>query len=158
MRLRARHTRLYGWALLLPLMNLPAAAQGLNLGINLGGINVGVGVGTPGGTGVNVGVGGTSVGVNLGGGSGGDGSGGAAASTILTLTQQEALDAVANKKVMPLDKVLVAARLFTDGEIIDANLISVNGFLLYAFKVLASSGDVSTIYYYARSGVRVETK
>jgi hypothetical protein len=176
MRLHARHLIA---ALLLPLVGLPAEAQGLDLGINLGGIginvggggsgvNVGVGVG---GTGVNVGVGGesgVSVGVDTPGGGvdlslggepdGPEGTGSGITEGWQILTQDEAVTAVSNKKILPLERILVAARLFTDGEVIDAKLINVKGFLLYDLRVLEPDGDVSDLYFYARSGVLVETK
>jgi uncharacterized membrane protein YkoI len=42
------------------------------------------------------------------------------------------------------------------GEIIDAQLVTANGFLLYEVKVLSTEGRVSTKYYYARTGRQVE--
>jgi hypothetical protein len=177
MRLHARHLIA---ALLLPLSGLPAEAQGLNLGINLGGTGVNVGVGGGSGVNVGVGVGGTGVNVGVGGGTGvsvgvntpGGGTGlslggepddpGAGGGGITdgwqVLSQDEAVTAVSNKKILPLERILVAAKLFTDGEVIDAKLINVKGFLLYELKVLEGDGDVSNLYFYARSGVLVETK
>ncbi|HWA17890.1 MAG TPA: hypothetical protein VG757_02740 [Devosia sp.] len=174
MRLHARHLIA---ALLLPLSGLPAEAQGLNLGVNLGGAGVNVGVGNGHGVNVGVGVGGTNVNVGVGNGNGppsdvpGLGLGlflggspdaldnpGGITDGWEVLTQDEAVTAVSNKKILPLDSILVAAKLFTDGEVIDAKLIEVKGFLLYELKVLEADGDVSDLYFYARSGVLVETK
>jgi uncharacterized membrane protein YkoI len=53
---------------------------------------------------------------------------------------------------------MVIAQLATTGEIIDAALVDINGFLLYVFKVLETSGDVSQLYFYARSGQMVEIR
>ncbi|NGP18129.1 PepSY domain-containing protein [Devosia aurantiaca] len=41
----------------------------------------------------------------------------------------------------------------TGGEMIDAQLLSVRGFLVYAIKVLNPGGKVTTEYYYAQSGI-----
>ncbi|MEO6633981.1 MAG: hypothetical protein ABIN41_00055 [Devosia sp.] len=166
MHLHARHI-VVAALLLLPL-DLPAAAQGLNL--NLGGINVGVDVGGSGGTGVSVGVGSNNVEVGLG-----DGGGGLLGTDVgvtadlfgpadnqsnqpIVLSQADALAAVNSRRALPLDRVMVAAQLSTTGQIIDANLVSLNNFLLYVFKVLETDGDVSELYFYARSGQMVQSR
>jgi uncharacterized membrane protein YkoI len=43
------------------------------------------------------------------------------------------------------------------GEIIDAQLITVRGFLLYEIKLLQDDGLVRNVYYYAKSGKPVAT-
>lgn len=72
--------------------------------------------------------------------------------------QELALDAVRSARALPLDQILAAARRHTSGEIIDARLIELRGFLLYELKVIEAGGDVADLYFYARSGeiVRVE--
>ena len=72
--------------------------------------------------------------------------------------QEAALAAVKSEHALSLDKILAAARQYTDGDIIDAQLITARGFLLYDLKVLDSRGDVSDLYFYAVSGRIVETK
>lgn len=142
-------------------------AQGLGLGVDLGGINVDVGVGGGNGIDLDVGVGngdgglGVDLDVDLGGsGNGGAGPGsepgvGSGASG-LTLGQEATLKAVRDHKALPLEDILLRAKLLTDGEIIDAQLIAVQDILLYELKVLGKAGDVSELYFYARSGAYVE--
>ena len=159
------HARVIVTALLL-LLCLPAAAQGLDLGVSLGGVSVGVGtggvsvgVGTPGGGGVSVGVGTGGVNLDLGGTpDAGGGSAGEITNGWQILSQDEALSAVSAKKIVPLSSILLTLPLFTDGELIDAQLVNVRGFLLYDIKVLEPDGDVSDLYFYARSGIKVATK
>lgn len=137
----------------------PGWAQGL--GLNLGGISVNIG-----GGGVSVGVGGTGVsvgssGVSIGGtGNSGAGSSGQSDSSdqAVELSQQAAVDAVGSKRALPLDVILAKAHGLTSGEVIDAKLISYRSFLLYDLKVLATTGDVSELYFYARSGEQVQTR
>lgn len=66
--------------------------------------------------------------------------------------QQTALDAVRNNQALPLDAILKIARRYTDGQIIDARLMTVRGFLLYQIKVLDTAGNVGKLYFYARTG------
>lgn len=73
------------------------------------------------------------------------------------LDQADVIDAVGSNRALPLEQILAIARLTIDGEIIDARLIQVRGFLLYELKVVETDGDVADIYFYARSGQRVET-
>jgi uncharacterized membrane protein YkoI len=89
-------------------------------------------------------------------GSSANGSGSAPAS-IITLDQNAALELVRSNRALPLERIMSLARLEIDGEIVDAHLIQVRGFLLYELKVVDADGDVSDIYYYARSGERVRT-
>ena len=146
---------------------LPAWAQGL--GIHLGGINVNIGGSTGvgvsvGGTGVSIGSGGVSIGTGAvppvgGGTSGTNGTGGLGSSTdVVELSQQASVDAVHAQRALPLDVILAKARAVTTGQVIDAKLIGYRNFLLYDLKVLATTGDVSELYFYARSGVQVQTR
>ncbi|RZA23986.1 MAG: hypothetical protein EOP02_14160 [Proteobacteria bacterium] len=145
-------------------------ASALDLGVSLGGVDVGVSVGGDSGVGVDVGVGDTDVSVGVGGSQGlgvdldvdldGDGvpetsSGGA---TVQPLGQEGALQAVKSNRALPLEDILTRARLVTDGEIIDAQLIQVRRILVYEIKVLGKSGDVKDLYFYARSGALVTSK
>jgi uncharacterized membrane protein YkoI len=82
---------------------------------------------------------------------------GAPAPAIVTLDQNAALALVQSQKALPLEEIMKLARLQIEGEIIDAHLIQVRGFLLYELKVVDTDGDVSDIYFYARSGERVQT-
>jgi len=155
----------------------PAWAQGL--GIHLGGINVniggssGVGV-SVGGTGVSVGSNGVSVGTPGSPGTGGviddlfgtPDSGGvvnnlfgtSSSGDVIELSQQAAVDAVHSQRALPLDEILARARTVTTGQVINARLIGYRNFLLYDLKVLGTTGDVSELYFYARSGVQVQTR
>jgi len=146
---------------------LPAWAQGL--GIHLGGINVNIGGSTGvgvsvGGTGVSIGSGGVSIGTGAvppvgGGTSGTNGTGGLGSSTdVVELSPQASVDAVHAQRALPLDVILAKARAVTTGQVIDAKLIGYRNFLLYDLKVLATTGDVSELYFYARSGVQVQTR
>jgi uncharacterized membrane protein YkoI len=76
---------------------------------------------------------------------------------VTTLDQNAALELVRLQRVLPLEQIMAIARLQIEGEIIDAHLIQVRGFLLYELKVVDTDGDVSDIYFYARSGERVQT-
>jgi hypothetical protein len=134
-----------------------AMAQGLDLGVDLGGLgSVDVGVGGDSGLDVDVDVGGEGgLGVDLDLG-GSDGSGldlglgldGAGS----PLGQNAALQAVRSGRALPLEDIMLRARLLTDGEIIDAQLVALQEVLLYEIKVLGKSGDVSELYFFARTG------
>jgi uncharacterized membrane protein YkoI len=76
---------------------------------------------------------------------------------IVTLDQDAALELVRSQRALPLEDIMARARLLVEGEIVDAHLIQVRGFLLYEIKVVDTDGDVSDIYFYARSGERVQT-
>ncbi len=58
-------------------------------------------------------------------------------------------------RAVPLTTIVDELNTRAAGEMIDAQLMTANGFLLYAVKVLSDSGRVSTEYYYARTGRRV---
>lgn len=138
----------------------PAMAQGL--GIDLGGLGS-VDVDLDSGIDVDVNVGGDNgldVGLGIGGEEGegaGDSTGLDLAPEGLALGQQAASTAVKNGRALPLEEILLRAKLITDGDIIDAQLIAVQDVLLYELKVLGKAGDVSELYFYARSGLPVET-
>lgn len=135
-----------------------SSAQGLGVGINLGGVGVGISIGsgstpsnsTPGGsTGLSVSLGSSGLSVE---------AGNSAADELVVLDQQASFEAVASRKAVPLDTILARVRLTAEGEVVDAKLITYRGFLLYDLKILAPTGDVSDIYFYARSGEQVRTQ
>jgi ferric-dicitrate binding protein FerR (iron transport regulator) len=130
-----------------------ARAQGLGVSVGVGDSGVSVGVSD---SSVSVGSGGgAEVGVEVGSG----GSTAPSVSRDATDNEQEvALDAVRSARALPLDQIVVAARRHTSGEIIDARLIELRGFLLYELKVIEAGGDVADLYFYARSGEIVRTK
>lgn len=139
------------------LLGSTSGGRAIDLGVSVGGIDVGVSVGGDRGVGVDVGVG-------NGGGSLGlevdlDGDGVPETRTngvsIQTLGQEGALRAVRSSRALPLEDILLRARLVADGEIIDARLIEVNRILVYEIKVLGKRGDVRRHYFYARSGALV---
>lgn len=145
---------------LLLFLAVAGGAQALDLGVSVGGVDVGVSAGD----------GGASVGVDLGGDGGlgvdldvdldGDGAPDtdAAGQNIQPLGQEGALRAVQANRALPLADILSRARLLAEGEIIDAQLIEVRRILVYQIKVLGKSGDVSELYFYARSGAPVAPK
>lgn len=137
-----------------------AGANALDLGVSAGGIDVGVSVGGESGVGVDIGGGGLGVDIDVDLDGDGDGvpdtsSSGAG---VQRLGQEGALQAVKSNRALPLEDILTRARLVANGEIIDAQLIQVRRILLYEIKVLGRSGDVSELYFYARSGALVAQK
>lgn len=142
------------------LVSLPLASGAMAL--DLGGLgSVDVGVGGDSGLDVDIDVGGSGdsgVGVDVDlGGSGGGSLDLAPSNDGLALGQAQASEAVKNHKALPLEDILLRAQLLTDGDIIDAQLIAVQDVLLYELKVLGKAGDVSELYFYARSGLPVQT-
>lgn len=124
--------------------------SGLDVDVNVGGddgLDVDLGVGGDDGLGVDADLGGTDGGV----------SGLDLAPDGLALGQQAASAAVKNGRALPLEDILLRAKLLIDGDVIDAQLIAVQDVLLYELKVLGRAGDVSELYFYARSGLPVET-
>jgi hypothetical protein len=134
-------------------------AQALDLGVSVGGVDVGVSAGD-GGASVGVGIGDGGLGVDLDVDLDGDGAPDtdAAGQSIQPLGQEGALRAVQANRALPLADILSRARLLAEGEIIDAQLIEVRRILVYQIKVLGKSGDVSELYFYARSGAPVAPK
>ncbi len=66
--------------------------------------------------------------------------------------EDQALDAVQSGRAMPLDQIVGVVRQTTQGEIIDATLVTRNGKLFYEIKVLEESGQVTVLSYDALSG------
>jgi hypothetical protein len=141
----------------LGLLGAPAQAQvSVDLG-PVGGADVGVDVGLD--------VGGAVEGApDSGPGPVGDAVGGALegltpgdSTTATRLDQSLAIEAVQSHRALPLEQIMTKARLHTQGEIVDAQLISVRGFLLYELKVVEANGDVGELYFYALSGELVQT-
>ena len=134
-------------------------AQALDLGVSVGGVDVGVSA-SDGGASVGVGIGDGGLGVDLDVDLDGDGAPDtdAAGQGIQPLGQEGALKAVQANRALPLADILSRARLLAEGEIIDAQLIEVRRILVYQIKVLGKSGDVSELYFYARSGAPVAPK
>ncbi len=139
-------------------MLLPSAALAqVGLGLDLGGLgSVDVGVGGDSGLDVDVDLGGddSGLGVDLNlGGSGGGGLGGLDLETAgQPLGQKAALQAVRSGKALPMEEIMLRAQLLTDGEIIDAQLVSLQDVLLYEIKALGKSGEVSELYFLAQTG------
>jgi|GEM_PF-3013517 len=145
---------------------LPSAALAqIDLGLDLGGLgSVDVGVGGDSGLDVDVDLGGDDSGLgvdlNLGGsgGSGGGGGGGGAGLGLdletagKPLGQKAALQAVRSGQALPMEDIMLRAELLTDGEIIDAQLVSLQDVLLYEIKALGKSGEVSELYFLAQTG------
>ena len=70
-------------------------------------------------------------------------------------SERAALEAVQSGRAVPLQTILPDLQSRTGGQMIDARLVSVQGFLLYAIKVLTPEGRVEVKYYYAQSGLPV---
>lgn len=129
--------------------------KGLGLGVDLGGDNgldLGVDLGGDGGLGVDLGVGGSGNSNSSGGG----GLGLSLDTAGQPLGQELALDAVRKHRALPLEDIMLRAQLLTDGQIIDAQLVAVQDILLYELKVLGKAGNVSELYFYAQSGDPVD--
>lgn len=138
-------------------MLLPSAALAqIGLGLDLGGLgSVDVGVGGDSGLDVDVDLGGddSGLGVDLDlGGSGGGGLGLDLDTAGKPLGQKAALQAVRSGKALPMEEIMLRAQLLTDGEIIDAQLVSLQDVLLYEIKALGKSGEVSELYFLAQTG------
>jgi uncharacterized membrane protein YkoI len=71
------------------------------------------------------------------------------------LSEDDALAAVEAGRAVELETILPDVRARTGGEVINAQLQQVSGFLIYAVTVLTPSGQVLTEHYYARSGAHV---
>jgi hypothetical protein len=132
-----------------------ALAQ-IGLGLDLGGLGgVDVDVGGDSGLDVDVDLGGddSGLGVDLNlGGTGGAGLGLDLETAGKPLGQKAALQAVRSGRALPLEEIMLRAQLMTDGEIIDAQLVSLQDVLLYEIKALGKSGDVSELYFLAQTG------
>lgn len=72
------------------------------------------------------------------------------------LSESETQAAVQSGSIVALETLLPDLRSRTGGELIDARLVRISGFLVYEVKALSPQGQVSTEYYYARSGSHVE--
>ena len=72
--------------------------------------------------------------------------------TAVAFSEDEARDAVNAGHTVSLGSLLPDVVQRTGGELIDAQLLRVDGFLVYALKVLSAEGRVTTEYYYAQSG------
>ena len=71
-----------------------------------------------------------------------------------TSDQDEALKAVEDARALPLETISQRVHETNAGEIVDARLLTVDGFLLYEVKVLDGE-QLDVLYYYARTGNRV---
>lgn len=67
-------------------------------------------------------------------------------------TETDALKAVQAGAAVPLGRIMDAVKSAQGGRVIDTQLVTVEGVLLYAIKVLAPDGKVGIAYFYAKSG------
>jgi uncharacterized membrane protein YkoI len=72
--------------------------------------------------------------------------------TAIHQTPDVARDAVNAGQAVSLGSLLPDLEARKAGDVIDAELLEVQGFLVYAVKVLRGDGQVTTEYYYAQSG------
>lgn len=137
-------------------MLFPSAAMAqIGLGLDLGGLgSVDVGVGGDSGLDVDVDLGGddSGLGVDLDLGGSGGGLGLDLETSGKPLGQKAALQAVRSGRALPMEEIMLRAQLLTDGEIIDAQLVSLQDVLLYEIKALGKSGEVSELYFLAQTG------
>jgi hypothetical protein len=140
---------------ILAAMSSSAWAQGNgNGGGNGGGQGSGNGQGQSENASGNSGQNGNAYGRDNAGGRGEEKSN-AAASHDRELSENDALAAVAAGRAVELSAILPDVRSRTGGEVINAQLQQVGGFLIYAVKVLTPAGQVLTEHYYARTGVHI---
>lgn len=71
------------------------------------------------------------------------------------LSENDALAAVEAGRAVELSTILPDVRSRTGGDVINAQLQQVGGFLIYAVTVLTPSGQVLTEHYYARTGAYI---
>lgn len=76
----------------------------------------------------------------------------------LSASEEAALGAVQSGRAVPLTTIVTDIQGRGAGQVIDAQLVQSEQFLLYAIKVLSDAGRVTTEYYYARTGQRVEVR
>lgn len=142
-------------------LSQPAWAQGQGQGSGSGGGNSGNGQGNSGGQEQGDNSGGGNNGQNGNGleqrNSPGQGNGKADGSPPARseLSESDALAAVEAGRAVELETILPDVRARTGGEVINAQLQQIGGFLIYAVTVLTPSGQVLTEHYYARSGTHV---
>lgn len=140
---------------ILAAMSSSAWAQGNgNGGGNGGGQGSGNGQGQSENASGNSGQNGNAYGRDNAGGRGEEKSN-AAASHDRELSENDALAAVAAGRAVELSAILPDVRSRTGGEVINAQLQQVGGFLIYAVKVLTPTGQVLTEHYYARTGLHI---
>jgi hypothetical protein len=72
--------------------------------------------------------------------------------TAAPLNQVQAIQAVEQARALPLEQIIQSATSYTAGNVVDANLMSVRGLLVYQIKVIEDNGRVNKLYFYARSG------
>jgi hypothetical protein len=89
----------------------------------------------------------------------GNGKGGPQTAPPIEITipdQDAAMAAVRSGAAMPLANLLGLAGSDIDGDVIDARLLRVKNILVYELRVLSPDKSmVRTLYYYARSGMRI---
>lgn len=73
------------------------------------------------------------------------------------LSQSAAIRAVRENRALPLNQLLVMAAPAISGQIIDVQLVTRGGVLVYEVKVLAPRGRVSTLLFDASTGAQLAT-
>jgi uncharacterized membrane protein YkoI len=73
-------------------------------------------------------------------------------SEVVPSSTQAAPAVVQEGKTVKLETIYDSIQASSLGEIIDAQLITVRGFLLYKVKLLQEDGLVRSVYFYARTG------
>ena len=73
-------------------------------------------------------------------------------------SETDALEAVQSGSALPLGPLLTEVEAASPGQVIDTQLVTVQGSLLYAIKVLAPDGKVGIEYYDAKSGQRLKVR
>jgi hypothetical protein len=71
------------------------------------------------------------------------------------LSQAAAIRAVRENRALPLDRVLALAGTAVQGQVIDVQLITRAGVLVYEVKVLTAGGMVTSLYFEASTGAQL---
>jgi uncharacterized membrane protein YkoI len=71
------------------------------------------------------------------------------------LSQAAAIRAVRENRALPLDRVLALAGSAIQGQVIDVQLVTRGGVLVYEVKVLTAGGMVTSLYFEASTGAQI---
>jgi hypothetical protein len=71
------------------------------------------------------------------------------------LSQAAAIRAVRERRALPLDRVLALAGSAIQGQVIDVQLVTRGGVLVYEVKVLTAGGMVTSLYFEASTGAQI---
>jgi uncharacterized membrane protein YkoI len=81
-----------------------------------------------------------------------------APASIADHAEEEALRAVQSGQAVPLSRIVGVLEMTNGGEVIDAKLVEAGNVLLYRLKLLLPDGSVTTEFYHAPTGRRVDRR